>query len=439
MQLHGHPHVLLQLNDVTRQREAEEQTRQGMKLEAIGRLAAGVAHDFNNILTVIKGHASLLLGDESIPANAQRAIEQMADASRRATGLVRQLLAFGRQQVINPRPIDVGQHIESESRMLIRLIGERIALRWDTQPSMPPALVDPGSLDQVLLNLVVNARDAMPNGGSVTITACTARIDEDYCVNIADARPGDYILIKVADTGTGIPLEIQSRIFEPFFSTKDESRGTGLGLATVHGLVKQQGGWLELQSKPGSGSTFSIYLPQTVATADVQRSNTEPLRPADWKIGGGRAALIVEDDETIRIVLRQLLARFGFDLLEAANGLQALDIWQQKMQDIQLVVTDVVMPGSMSGLDLGQRISADKPRVKIIYCTGYSAEMVSGNSGITMVEGQNFLAKPYDAQSLLQILNRLFPRKGGKPATTRLTKRTGTTSPLVKEPALTEA
>lgn len=418
MQLKGEAHILLTLDDVTERRAAEEQTRQGLKLEAIGRLAAGVAHDFNNILTVIKSHASLLLGDEKVPAHAQHAIEQMADAARRATGLVRQLLAFGRQQIIAPRALDVAEHIELQSSMLTRLIGERITLRWEHQKAMPAAMVDPGSLDQVLLNLVVNARDAMPQGGTVTITSCTAIIDEHHCATHRDARPGDYILIRVADTGSGIPIEIQSRIFEPFFSTKTTRGGTGLGLATVHGLVKQQGGWLELESAPGDGTTFFIYLPQATAAAERARPATEPMRANDWRIGGGRVAMIVEDDETIRSVLRQLLTRFGFDTIDAANASQALEIWHQRMSEIQLVITDVVMPGTISGLDLGERLIADKPRLKIVYCTGYSAEMLSSKRA--MVEGENFLPKPYDAHNLLTVLNKLFPKASGKPPTGRL-------------------
>ncbi|MBL9142675.1 MAG: response regulator [Verrucomicrobiaceae bacterium] len=402
------PHVLLVLHDVTAQRLNEEKNRQTAQLEAVGRLAAGVAHDFNNILTVIKGQASLLVGDSNLPPSAQQSIEQMADAADRATGLVRQLLAFGRQQVVVPRPIDVRSHIESQSRLLGRLVGERVALRWESQPSMPAAQVDPGSLDQVLLNLVVNARDAMPQGGCITVSACTARIDESHCERVRDAKPGDYILVKVADTGTGIAPAIQARVFEPYFTTKEASGGTGLGLATVHGLVKQQGGWLELESTPGFGTTFFVYLPRTTEEAEPARLATQPLQPSDWNVGAGRAVLIIEDEDINRSVLRQMLKRFGFDVLEAGDSLQALDLWRQHMKEIQLVISDVGIPGNINGIGVGERIAADRPQTKIIYCTGYSAETLGIDNGFK--EGHNFLAKPYDAQSLLQILNRLFPK-----------------------------
>lgn len=408
MHVNDEPHVLLVLHDVTTQRLSEEKNRQTAQLEAVGRLAAGVAHDFNNILTVIKGQASLLVGDSDLPPSAQKSIEQMADAADRATGLVRQLLAFGRQQVVMPRPIDVRSHIESQSRLLSRLVGERIALRWESQPSMPAAQVDPGSLDQVLLNLVVNARDAMPQGGCITISACTARIDETHCERVREARPGDYILVKVADTGTGIAPAIQARIFEPYFTTKEASGGTGLGLATVHGLVKQQGGWLELESTPGFGTTFFVYLPRTVEEAEPARLAPQPLQPSDWNVGAGRAVLIIEDEDINRSVLRQMLKRFGFDVLEASDSLQALDLWRQHMKEIQLVISDVGIPGNINGIGVGERIAADRPQTKIIYCTGYSAETLGIDNGFK--EGHNFLAKPYDAQSLLQILNRLFPK-----------------------------
>lgn len=430
--VHDEPHVLLVLNDVTAQRATDEKNWQSAQLEAVGRLAAGVAHDFNNILTVIKGQASLLMGDSDLPPSAQKSIEQMADAADRATSLVRQLLAFGRQQVVTPRPIDVRAHIESQSRLLGRLVGERISLRCESQPSMPAAQVDPGSLDQVLLNLVVNARDAMPQGGCITISACTARIDETHCESVRDARPGDYILVKVADTGTGIAPAIQSRIFEPYFTTKEGSGGTGLGLATVHGLVKQQGGWLELESTPGFGTTFFVYLPKSTEQAEPARVSSQPLQPSDWNIGFGRAVLIVEDEDINRSVLRQMLKRFGFDVLEAGDSLQALDLWRQHMKDIQLVISDVGIPGNINGIELGERIAADRPQIKIIYCTGYSAETLGINNGFK--EGYNFLAKPYDAQSLMQILNRLFPKgSSSRPISIGLARKPVTADQLIRE------
>lgn len=430
--VHDEPHVLLVLNDITAQRMNDEKNRQSAQLEAVGRLAAGVAHDFNNILTVIKGQASLLLGDSDLSSGAQMSIEQMADAADRATGLVRQLLAFGRQQVVVPRPIDIRSHIESQSRLLSRLVGERISMRWESQPSMPAAQVDPGSLDQVLLNLVVNARDAMPQGGCITISACTARIDEAHCETVRDSKPGDYILIKVADTGTGIAPGIQSRIFEPYFTTKEASGGTGLGLATVHGLVKQQGGWLELASTPGFGTTFFVYLPRAAEEAAPARATNQPLQPSDWNIGAGRAVLIVEDEDINRSVLRQMLKRFGFDVLEASDSLQALDLWRQHMKDIQLVISDVGIPGNINGIELGERIAADRPQTKIIYCTGYSAETLGIDNGFK--EGHNFLAKPYDAQNLHQTLTRLFPKASNtRPISVGLARKPVTADQLIRE------
>ena len=430
--VHDVPHVLLVLNDITAQRVSDEKKRQSAQLEAVGRLAAGVAHDFNNILTVVKGQASLLLGDPGLSSSAQKGIEQMADAADRATGLVRQLLAFGRQQVVNPRPIDIRSHIESQSRLLGRLVGERISLRWECQASMPAAQVDPSSLDQVLLNLVVNARDAMSQGGCITISACTARIDEFHCETVREAKPGDYLLIKVTDTGTGIAPAIQSRIFEPYFTTKESSGGTGLGLATVHGLVKQQGGWLELESTPGFGTTFFVYLPKSNEEAAPAHHASQPLQPGDWNVGAGRAVLIIEDEDINRSVLRQMLTRFGFDVLEACDSQQALDVWKKHMKDIQLVISDVGIPGNLNGIELGERIAADRPQIKIIYCTGYSAETLGSNKGIQ--EGHNFLAKPYDAQSLLQILNCVFPKAASaRPVSIGLARTPVTATQLIRE------
>jgi two-component system, cell cycle sensor histidine kinase and response regulator CckA len=407
MQVGGRTHVLLVLEDVTVKRKSQDKDNQSMKMEAIGRLAAGVAHDFNNIMTVIKGHTSLLLSDEKLPITAHRALEQMSDAARRATDLVRQLLAFGRQQIVVARPVDVKHHVELQAKLLVRLIDERVSLKWECPSGLAPALVDPGSLDQILLNLVINARDAMPNGGHVTIKTSAVYIEEEIAKMMPDAHAGDFILIQVTDTGTGIDPSIQSQIFEPFFSTKEQGKGTGLGLATVHGLVKQQGGWLSLDSTLGCGSTFSIYLPQSNLPVD-KPVHMEKQSAESWSIGGGRIALIVEDDETIRSVLRQLLSKFGFEVYEAASAMQALEIWRDKQSSIQLVITDVMMPGSMSGLDLGQRIAADRPRVKLVYSTGYSADLVGGDHAL--VEGDNYLPKPYDAGNLSKILTRHFQR-----------------------------
>jgi len=403
----GMPHILLILHDVTEQRLAEGQMREAVKLEAIGRLAASVAHDFNNVLTVVQGNAGMLLSNDLLAEACRPEVQQIADAAMRATSLVRQLTSLGRKKVIAPRPVNIAEQVEMQARMLARLIGEQNQVKWDCAPHTPNAMVDPGTLDQILLNLVINARDAMEQGGIITISTRMVDVDEEHAARVPNARADRFVLMQVADTGSGMDPALKNRIFEPFFSTKELGAGTGLGLATVYSLVREQHGWVEVESIVDSGSTFSVYLPATDERAvEAPARIATPYETNATAVGRGRSALVVEDDQSIRCVLKQLLRRNGFQVLEASSGQQALTLWRERQNEIALVITDLVMPGMVNGLDVGRRVSLEKPKVKMVYSSGYNIDMLEEGHGLE--EGRNYLPKPYDDAQLSQFLRNIF-------------------------------
>ena len=382
--------------DITERKRLEEQFRQSQKMDAIGQLAGGVAHDFNNILGVIQMQSDLLkAGGNLSPAQLDFAGE-IGAATQRAAALTRQLLLFSRKEVLQPRDLDLNQSISNMTKMLWRILGEDIKMQFKF--AMQPLFIhaDPGMLDQVLMNLAVNSRDAMPKGGRLVIETSTAEFDESVRGQSAQARPGSFVCLSVSDTGCGIPAENLPRIFEPFFTTKDVGKGTGLGLATVFGIVQQHQGWVHVYSEAGHGTTFRIYLPRL---AGMSRQEPEPPTLTSMR-GGNETILLVEDDAFLRASMCKALSQLGYRVLEAINGVEALEVWKQHHEEIHLLLTDLVMPGGMTGKDLAEQLLRENPKLKVIYVSGYSAE-VAGKD-FPLEEGVNFLAKPVQAFKLAQ-------------------------------------
>jgi PAS domain S-box-containing protein len=382
--------------DVTQEVALEEQLRQAQKMESIGQLAGGVAHDFNNILTVIQGNASMLLEAKNLSeADADQA-KQIINAAERAAGLTRQLLVFGRKQVMQPDHLNLNEIVGNMTKMLQRILGEDIALRSDYAPTLPLVFADAGMIEQILLNLAVNARDAMPDGGQLMIATVSKTIGEEYAQQNPAAAPGQCVCLSVTDTGWGIAPENLSRIFEPFFTTKEIGKGTGLGLATVYAIVKQHHGWIEVDSQVDKGTTFHIYLPATKDTTAKQKTTALIAELPR----GNEVILIVEDEQAVRLLVGNLLQRCGYTALLAVSGIEALNLWEQHKDKIQLLLTDMVLPDGMMGRELAEKLKGEKPKLKVVYTSGYSASVVG--KGPALVEGINFLQKPYHPQKLAQ-------------------------------------
>jgi signal transduction histidine kinase/CheY-like chemotaxis protein len=395
VELRGQPSLLLGLyRDITEQRRLEEQLRQSQKMEAIGQLAGGVAHDFNNILTVIQGHASLLVASGTLQGPSARSAQQIGQAAERAAGLTRQLLAFGRRQMMQPRRLDMNEVVSNMTKMLGRLLGEDIALQLNYSPR--PALVhaDAGMMEQVLLNLAVNSRDAMPKGGLLAIKIATTEVKPGNGTRHSEARLGRFVCLSVIDTGCGIPPENLRRIFEPFFTTKEVGKGTGLGLATVYGIVKQHQGWIELASELGKGTTFKVLLPESSQPAET---GTDPSDEQAIR-GGKETILVVEDEAPVRDLVCNLLARYGYQILQADSGLKALQIWKDSKDRIDLLLTDLVMPDRINGRELAERLLAERPKLKVIFTSGYSADVVGKDFALR--SGLHYVQKPYHPQKL---------------------------------------
>ena len=384
------------IQDITERRKLEAQFRQSQKMEAIGQLAGGVAHDFNNILAVIQMQADLLKTDAGITPAQLELAEGIANAAQRAASLTRQLLMFSRKQMLQLRDLDLNESINDMTKMLRRTLGEHIQLQFKF--AMQPLFIhaDAGMMDQVLMNLAVNARDAMPKGGQLVIETSAVEFDESVRAQSPQARPGSFVCLSVSDTGCGIPPEILPQIFEPFFTTKEVGKGTGLGLATVFGIVQQHQGWINVYSEAGRGTTFRIYLPRL---AGMSGQKPEPSELAAVR-GGNETILLVEDEPFLRESAGKVLSQLGYRVLEAANGNEALEIWKQQRDEIQLLLTDLVMPGGMTGMDLGERLLKEKPELKVIYASGYSAEIAGKD--FPLEEGVNFLTKPFSSRQLAQ-------------------------------------
>jgi two-component system cell cycle sensor histidine kinase/response regulator CckA len=381
--------------DITESRRMEEMFRQAQKMEAVGRLAGGVAHDFNNLLSVIIGYSEMLLDSASRDSQAYRHAEEIKKSGHRAASLTRQLLAFSRQQVLEPRVLDLNQIVAGIEKMLRRLIGEDIELRTSLDPALGAVKADPGQIEQVIMNLAVNARDAMPQGGKLVIETSNVDLDENYALLHMPAATGRYVLFSISDTGTGIDAETKAHIFEPFFTTKELGKGTGLGLATVYGIVKQSGGYIWVYSEPKQGAVFKIYLPRIDKA--VQQIQLTAGSPQVFR--GTETILLVEDEESLRTMTRTLLEQSGYKVLEAKNGVQAVEVAREHQGAIHLLLTDVVMPGT-NGPTLVAKLVPLRPEMKVLYVSGYSGNYATGSGLVEM--GWHLLQKPFSRDVLLR-------------------------------------
>ncbi|MBI5388531.1 MAG: PAS domain S-box protein [Verrucomicrobia bacterium] len=385
------------VQDITEQKRAEQartqleaQLRQAQKMEAVGQLAGGVAHDFNNILTVVLGNAGLLTDDASLTRENQDLARQIADAAARAANLTRQLLAFSRKQVMQVRPLDLNVVLGQILKMLQRVLGEQITLQCTYAPELPPVLADAGMVEQVIMNLAVNARDAMPKGGRLLVATEVRQVSPEHARRNAEARVGWFVTLTIADTGCGMESGTLARIFEPFFTTKEVGKGTGLGLATVYGIVKQHNGWVEVASEVGHGSTFTVYL-----EAAHRKAEQEEQDVAFKDIPGGHETiLLVEDDAPVRFLARSCLERCGYRVVEAAHGPEALKVWEEQRGQIDLLLTDVVMPEGMNGRELAETLRRAKPDLKVLFSSGYSRDILSAQTDLSANDA--YLPKPYD-------------------------------------------
>jgi PAS domain S-box-containing protein len=392
--------------DITDRKQLADQLRVSQKMQAIGELAGGVAHDFNNLLMVVKGHGELLLSRLPDPSPLRHNVEQMEKAADRAATLTRQLLAFSRKQVLQPRVLDLNEVVSGMIQMFSRVIGENIEMAFLPGTKLGRVKADPGQIEQVLLNLVVNGRDAMPDGGRLTIETSNIVLDEEYAATHTSLRPGPYVMLTVSDTGCGMDAQTQSRIFEPFFTTKEHGKGTGLGLATVYGVVKQSGGFIYVYSEVEHGTTFKIYLP--LVTADAEKLTTEKVVQGPPR--GTETILFVEDEESVRSLVRDFLETTGYKVLEATDGIHALDVAAAHKGPIHILITDVVMP-RLSGRELAVRLSAERKDVKILYISGYTDDSVFRHG--VLEGGVSFLQKPFNLKSLAQKIREVLD---GQPA-----------------------
>ncbi len=390
---------LLILQDITDRVRLENELRQAQKMEAVGRLAAGVAHDFNNILTVILGNTSTQLRNPRLDKKLTCSLTQVQRAAERATALTRQLLAYSRKQIIQRRPLALNEVVEQTVAMLRRLIGEHIALDMQLAPDLPPIFADPSNVEQVIMNLALNARDAMPDGGKLTLATTRVEIDKASRARNPEAQLGPYICLAVKDTGYGMDAATVGRIFEPFFTTKDPGQGTGMGLATVYGVLKQHGGWIEVDTAPGRGTTIRTFFPLSKEGFVAASAKSESL-PTESTPINDITILVVEDEEMLREFVSEALGTLGYHVLSAANGRDALNVWAEHRDEIALLLTDVVMPESISGRQLAHTLIQDKPNLKVIFTSGYSSELFE--SEFEREKAHLFLAKPYLPDRLAQ-------------------------------------
>ena len=379
--------------DITERKQLEEKLYLSQKLDAIGRLSGGIAHDFNNLLGVIIGYSEAL--KRRIPADDsfREAVDEIMNAGKRAAALTQQLLAFSRKQVLEPKVLNLNAVVVEVEKMLRRLIGEDIELQNSLSANLGRVKADRSQIEQVLLNLAVNARDAMPQGGKLTIETTDAELDQTTVNRLAYVVPGHYVMLKVTDTGCGMDAELLSHIFEPFFTTKEQGKGTGLGLATVYGVIKQSGGYIWVESEPGKGTTFKICLPRVEEALEKTQVNEDPAQVAQ----GSRTVLLVEDEQSLRKLARNMLKDIGYTVLEANDGSHALEIAKQTASGIDLLLTDVVMPG-MSGRAVAEKLSPLRPEMKVLYMSGYTDGAIAPHG--VLESGISILRKPFTRDEL---------------------------------------
>jgi two-component system, cell cycle sensor histidine kinase and response regulator CckA len=376
-------------------RQSEEQLRQAQKMEAVGQLAGGMAHDFNNLLTAIIGYSELILADAENQSEAlRRDVSQVRQAAERASSLTRQILAFSRRQALNPVVVSLNDVLQGVKPLLRRTLGEDVELITLICPSLALSEVDVNQFEQVLMNLALNARDAMPAGGRLTLETSNVELDHEYCRTRPDVRPGAYVMLSVSDTGVGMDPETASRIFEPFFTTKPPGQGTGLGLSTVYGTVKQSGGSISVYSEPGLGTSFKVYLP----LASRPLTPTEPLASATTSSPGEETILVVEDEEALRSLIARILGGLGYKVLVAGTANEAQRVIEETRDAVDLLLTDVVLPGGMQGNDLARCLLELHPDLPVLYMSGYTRDAIVHAGRLD--EGVNYLAKPFTPDAL---------------------------------------
>jgi two-component system cell cycle sensor histidine kinase/response regulator CckA len=415
----------LQKNEFERLR-LEEQLRQSQKMEALGQLAGGVAHDFNNLLTIIKGHSDLLSDWLKASDAAYRSCEQIHNAADRASSLTRQLLVFSRKQILQPKVIDLNVLINETDKLLARLIREEIEFTFVPGAGLGNIKADPGQIEQVLLNLTVNACDAMPKGGKLTVRTNNVIVDRDYAQSRPGLQPGAYVLLSATDTGHGMDAKTKARIFEPFFTTKDVGKGTGLGLSTVYGIVKQSGGFIWVESAPGVGSRFEVYLPQV---SEKNEALAAPGKAQPVLVAGAPTIMVVEDDAAVRELAAKFLSAAGYRVLAAKDAVEALQIAEDHTQAIGALLTDVIMP-KMRGTELAARLGKLRPEMEVIFMSGY---LENNGDSREFIEADRFLEKPFTRESLLNKVNEAFrsPELPGAKSSAELIRARTKVSPLL--------
>ena len=390
--------MIITVEDITQRLALESQLRQSQKMESVGQLAAGVAHDINNILTIIQGHAGLLINTTPPNGDTARSLKQISDASDRAASFIRHLLMFSRKQVFQTKILDLNAVLHNLEYMLPRMLGEHITLETCYRPSLPPIAADTSMIEQIVMNLMVNARDAMPRGGRLLLETSVVEINETHVRQNPDACAGGFICLTVTDSGCGMERKVLQRIFEPFFTTKEVGKGTGIGLATVYGIVKQHHGWVEVESEVGTGTTFKVFLP----IAPDETVATPAAAPKFETINGGEETiLVVEDEASLLELVRKVLERYHYHILIASSGVEALRVWDEHEGRIDLLLTDMIMPGGVTGGDLAANLKKRQPGLKVIFTSGYSSELVGKDFG----HGDTlFLSKPYQPEQVARMI-----------------------------------
>ena len=378
--------------------QSQELTLRQERLAAVGQLAAGLAHEFNNILTIIEGYAALLVDNPSMDEDAVKSVNHITEGVERTAALVKQMLVFSRKQVMQQQVVHIQETMRQIADMLGRLLGKHVELRYDIAPQLPPIMADPQMLQQIIANLIVNARDAMSSAGRLTIGAARVTFSAADLAGKPDRRAGQFIRLSISDTGAGMDTAVINHLFEPFFTTKDIGKGCGMGLATVYGMVNQNSGWIEVESTVGKGTTFNLFFPVTEETPE----KAAPETPAPRAVGGRETVLVVEDETILRELVREILKANGYRVLDAATGREALAVWEKEGRNVDLLLTDVAMPDGLSGRDLATKLQEDNPRLPVIFSSGYTQESLQRKEPAGASE--TFLPKPYQPAELARIV-----------------------------------